>query len=119
MIISTIFVAGANSTEFYYEDEDITVTFDSNTDLSYEQKQAIADKIVYGYSNDEQISTYSWCWLVGHDIVSDTVIAIEHKVEETTPRCIERVYAVDVCTACDYIIEELISTTYIDCCPED
>ena len=119
MILSTIFVTGANITEFYYEDEDITVTFDSNTDLSYEQKQAIADKIVYGSSNDEQISTYSWCWLVGHDIVSDTVIAIEHKVDQYEPRCIKRVYAVDMCTACDYMEETLISTTYVFCCPED
>ena len=72
MILSTVFITAAHSSEFYYEDEDITVRFESDTELSYEQKQAIADKMVYGSSNDEQISTYSWCWLVGHDIVSDT-----------------------------------------------
>ncbi len=119
IIISTVFITAAHSSEFYYEDEDITITFEPDTDLTYEQKQMIADKIVYGYSNDEQISTYSWCWLVGHKLESHIVTAIEHKVEETVPRCIERAYAVDTCTACDYINEELISTTYIFCCPED
>ncbi len=119
MILSTVFITAAHSSEFYYEDEDITVRFESDTELSYEQKQAIADKMVYGSSNDEQISTYSWCWLVGHDKVSNAVAVIEHKVEETVPRCIERIYAVETCTACDYIDEELVSTTYIFCCPED
>ena len=119
MILSTVFITAAHSSEFYYEDEDITITFESDTDLSYEQKQAIADKIVYGSYNDDQISTYSWCWLVGHDTVLNAVAAIQHKVEETTPRCIKRVYEVESCTACDYIKEDLISTTYIDCCPED
>ena len=119
MILSTVFITAAHSSEFYYEDEDITITFESDTDLTYEQKQMIADKIVYGYSNDEQVSTYSWCWLVGHDTVLNAVAAIEHKVEETVPRCIKRVYEVETCTACDYINEELISTTYIFCCPED
>ncbi len=119
IIITTVFATTANSSEFYYENEDTTVIFDTDTELSYEQKQMIADKIVYGYSSDDQISTYSWCWLVGHELESHIVTAIEHKVDQYEPRCIKRAYSVDVCTACDYINEELISTTYIFCCPED
>jgi len=119
LITNTVFSTTASISDFYYENEDTTVIFDTETGLSYEQKQMIADKIVYGDSNDDQISTYRWCWLVGHDKVSNIVTTIEHKVEETVPRCIKRVYDVETCTACDYIEEELISTTYIFCCPED
>ena len=119
LITNTVFSTTASISDFYYENEDTTVIFDTETGLSYEQKQMIADKIVYGDSNDDQISTYRWCWLVGHDKVLNIVTTIEHKVEETVPRCIKRVYDVETCTACDYINEELISTTYIFCCPED
>ena len=67
----------------------------------------------------EGVSTYRWCWLIGHDKVKDTVIVTEHKVEEKHPRCIKRIYDIETCTACDYIKETLTSETYIVCCPED
>lgn len=119
MIVTTIFTTAANNSEFYYEGLNTTVSFDSSSTWSYEQKQMIADKIIYGNANNEGVSTYRWCWLIGHDKVKDTVIVTEHKVDEKHPRCIKRIYDVETCTACDYIKETLISETYIVCCPED
>lgn len=119
IIASTFFSTAANCSDFYYEDKDITVLFPSNSELSYEQKQVIADKLIYGYLNDNQVSTYSLCWLVGHNLTSNAVTTIEHKVDLYEPRCLERVYDVETCSSCDYINEELISTTYVFCCAED
>lgn len=119
ILISTCFTTVANSTEYYYEDKNITVKFSSDSKLSYEKRQLIADGIVYGYFQDNNATTYSWCWLVGHDLSADAVTTIEHKVDVLEPRCIERIYKVETCSACDYINETLESTIYIYCCPED
>lgn len=116
---SLSFSANAISeTEFYYQDEDVTVTFDVESSLSADQKQFIADKIVAGdplvYDG---ISTYSLCWLTGHDIITEAVFAVEHKVSETNPRCKKDTYSVESCTKCDHMEYELVSTMMILCCP--
>ena len=109
-----------SESEIYYQEEDLTVIFEENSTLSSEQKQFIADKIVSGESIiDDGISIYSLCWLTGHDIVSESVSVVEHKLSETDPRCKKNTYIVDTCSKCDYLEYTLFSSSWILCCPEE
>lgn len=109
-----------SESEIYYQEEDLTVFFEDNSALSAEQKQFIADKIVSGESIiDDGSTTYSLCWLTGHDIITEAVFAVEHKVSETNPRCKKDTYSVESCTKCDHMEYELVSTMMILCCPEE
>lgn len=115
----TSYAAASNVYQFEYEDQDITIIFDENTLLSDHERQFIADLMVYGDSDTDNISAYSWCWLTGHDITSDTVTTIQHKVSSSSPRCYMTVYQVDTCSKCDYVETTALSSVYISCCPED
>ena len=106
--------------EFYYAENDVTVSFDSDSSFSEEQKQLIADILISGNNiSNNAISTYSWCWLTGHDIISETVSVTEHKISDTDPRCRRSNYLVESCSKCDYMEYELISSPMILCCPEE
>ncbi|MBQ7923537.1 MAG: hypothetical protein IJ325_13345 [Clostridia bacterium] len=102
--------------DYTNDNTNITIEFASDSALSAEKQQQIADYMVYG---DDGASTYAWCWLTGHDYVYETVLAIEHKVSDLSPRCMRRSYSVETCTKCDHIEETLISQTLIACCPEE
>lgn len=109
----------STSPEFVYAKEGVSVIFSNDSVLPLEKKQLIADRLVFGYkSGEESISTYSLCWLLGHDLSTEGVIIVDHKVFSTVPRCVEKYYNVETCSNCDYINETLISTNYIYCCPE-
>ena len=110
------FSVGDGSYDYTIDDAHITVEFDSDSALSAEKQQQIADHMVYG---DDGASTYAWCWLTGHDYVTERVITIEHKVYAESPRCVKRTYSVETCTKCDHLEETLVSTVYIICCPEE
>ena len=85
-----------SESEIHYQKEDVTVIFDEESIFSNEQKQFIADKIVAGESIvDDGISTYAWCWLTGHDIISEAVFAVEHKVRDKNPRCDKKTYNIN------------------------
>ena len=105
--------------EFHYQEEGITVIFDSDSALSFEQKKFIADKIVLGETIEDGLSTYSLCWLTGHDIIEEMISVVEHKVNVTAPRCKQETYIVESCEKCDHMEYRLISTTWILCCPEE
>ena len=106
--------------EIYYPEEDITVVFNENSALSSEQKQFISYKIVSGEPiGNDGVSTYSLCWLTGHDIINEMVTVIEHKVRVSNPRCDKNSYNVESCNKCDYMEYELISEVYYPCCPEE
>lgn len=108
------------TSEIFYENEETTVIFSTDSILSIDKKQIIADKLVYGNDSIENnVSTYSWCWLTGHDLVSETVYVIDHKVRTTVPRCDRKTYEVESCTKCDYVQETLISSIKYTCCPVD
>ncbi|MBR7184553.1 MAG: hypothetical protein IKD37_02980 [Clostridia bacterium] len=99
-----------------YPDEGITVRFEENTSLSSAEMQAIADSIVH----DSPIpQTYAFCWLLGHDKITETVTATHHKVDTYDPRCLLEIYLITTCSRCDYYSEEFDSSGYISCCPED
>ena len=109
-----------HTSEIFYENEETTVIFSTDSLFSIDKKQIIADKLVFGHnSDDDNISTYSWCWLTGHDLISETVYVIEHKVRTTVPRCDMKTYEVESCTKCDYMKETLISEIPYVCCPVD
>ncbi|MBE6631632.1 MAG: hypothetical protein E7623_02900 [Ruminococcaceae bacterium] len=122
LLLCTIFVincsalsVGDGSFDYIDNDTQITVEFASDSALSAEKQQQIADHIVYG---DDGASTYSWCWLTGHNYVTEAVYVIQHKIFAASPRCIKRTYAVDTCTKCDYLEETLVSQVRIICCDE-
>ena len=109
-----------SESEIHYQEKDVTVIFDAKSVLSTDQKQFIADKIVSGEPIvDDGVSTYAWCWLTGHDIISECVTVIEHKVYDEIPRCIENIYDVESCTKCNHMDYTLINTSPIFCCPEE
>ena len=97
---------------FAYEDRTIEV---DAQDLTYEQAQLIADRIVYG---ENEVSTYGIFCLFGHKI--DTTYAIEthHKEYATAPRCVRRTYRVDYCTrsSCSYSEATMTSAVRVYCC---
>ena len=106
--------------EFFYENEETTVIFNTDSVFSIDKKQIIADRLVYGNNSAENnISTYSWCWLTGHDLVSEMVTTITHKVRTNEPRCDKKIYKVESCTKCDHIEETLVSEMEYVCCPVD
>lgn len=108
------------TSEPFYEDEDISVFFEVDSTLSFEKKQLITDKLIYGNNSaDDNISTYSWCWLTGHDLVNEIVSTIAHKVRSSEPRCDLKTYKVETCTKCDHVSETLVSEVEYVCCPVD
>ena len=99
------------------DDAEYTVEFE-NTNLSEEQREAIAHNLVFG--EDDTVQTYGlMCTLFGHNTEENKVSVITHKVKTTSPRCKRESYLVTICTRCDYQEQELTSTSYIVCCPID
>ena len=101
---------------FDYHDENITVNVESSLDEKGCKK--IADYVVYG-KDDAEIKTISFCWLFGHDLSTSTVTVIKHKVSPTSPRCLEEIHEVTICSKCDYMEDKIISSVYIPCHPEE
>lgn len=99
------------------DDAEYTVEFE-NTNLSEEQREAIAHNLVFG--KDDTVQTYGlMCTLFGHKTEENKVSVITHKVRTSSPRCKRESYLVTICTRCDYQEQELTSTSYIVCCPID
>lgn len=117
----TISAHALNSEEFKfeYEDQNITIVFEENTVYTNDERQYIADLLVYGNDEPESTSTYAWCWLTGHDLTSESVAEIQHKVSDTEPRCRRTIYKVESCSKCDHVEITDLGSTYIPCCPED
>ena len=101
-----------------YEFGNVTVIFDENTKLNDIEKNAIANHLVYGNTDDS--STYGlWCSLFGHSYESHMASKITHCVYDTNPRCVEETYEVLVCTRCEDTVSTKIATAEISCCPEE
>jgi len=97
---------------FVYEDR--TIEIDA-ADLTYEQAQIIADRIVYGNSD---VSTYGIFCLFGHKIETTAAIEIHHKEYAEVPRCVRRSYRVEYCSrsSCSYSEATLTSAIRVYCC---
>ncbi len=107
---------GENTTTYTYETEDAeyTVIF-SNSSMPQEKQEAIAQKLIG--IDDSSAQTYGLgCTLFGHDYLYDSVNVVTHKVRTTSPRCKRQTYDITYCEDCDYYVEKLVATTYINCC---
>ncbi len=109
-------VQQTSGNSYYFENRGIEVVFSADSAFNEEQQQRIAEIL----ANDiTQVEGRSWCWLLGHEYISDAVSVITHGVRDTNPRCIERFYEITTCANCNYYDEELLSTIYVDCCPAE
>lgn len=100
-----------------YQIENVTVIFDTDSQLSNEQQEIIADLLVnpeYGVSQANLI-----CNIFGHKNTSETVITITHKAKTNSPRCLQENFTVTTCSRCNESTVERNSLFYITCCPED
>ena len=113
------FVVSATSENSYvyeYPEQNITVMFTETSVLTHDERQMIADSIVY---NIHVPQTYSLCWLLGHKLYTETVSLVYHEKATYDPRCQLEVYDVEKCENCDYAYPILVSSSYISCCPPD
>ena len=63
--------SASDLTEMNYEG--ITVTFSEGSNYTNDEKKIIADRLVYGYTEEEKkSSTYAWCWLTGHNLTNES-----------------------------------------------
>ena len=116
--MNIVFADSSREIRMEYEDKDITVIFDGSSSDDELVCKKIADRLVYGDS-DNEIEPMSLCWLFGHDITTSSVTVITHKVAKYSPRCLEELYHVQTCSKCDYYKEECLSAVYIVCHPND
>ena len=89
-----------------------------NNEVSTETTQKIKKYFATGEpATVNNASTYGiTCTLFGHKLENTIVETITHKVRATSPRCLERTYAYEACTRCDYENSTLIGSEYIGCC---
>lgn len=98
-----------------YQINDVTVVFDTNSQLSSEQQEKIANLLVYPEYSVAQANLI--CDIFGHKNTSETVITITHKAKETSPRCLQENFTVTTCSRCSESSVERNSFGYITCCP--
>lgn len=101
-----------------HDHNSISVIFNDETVFNESEQIAITEKIVN--DTDDGIDTCGiLCTLLGHDLKSESVGAIEHKVDDLSPRCLRKTYSVTTCSRCDYTDIELLYDIYVECCPEE
>ena len=94
-----------------------TVEIIINNEVSTETQEKIKRYFASGEPSNDGDSTYGiTCTLLGHKLENSIVDVISHKVRSTAPRCLEKTYAYEACTRCDYETSELVKTSYIFCC---
>ena len=57
----TTFASSPETHQFEYEDLGVTIIFEDTSNLTNDERQYLADKIVYGDANSNDVSTYAWC----------------------------------------------------------
>lgn len=114
---TTIGVSAEQTVGNTYEFENVTVVFDSDSQLSVEQQERIAQLLVnseYGVSQANLI-----CNIFGHKNTQEGVSTITHKVSTTSPRCLEEFFTITTCSRCNESTVERNGMAYISCCPEE
>ena len=106
-----------NTNTYYANGNEYTVEFENST-ISDEKKDSLANALI-GNDESEIMTANILCDIFGHDLKSTTASVIEHKAKQYAPRCQRFLYSVTYCEDCDYSEQQLISTLYINCCPED
>lgn len=121
IVLVVISIFSVMSISAYAEDaNESTVTvndtifmFDADTTEDFRNKF-----IAHYFSHeDDGVAAYGLtCTLFGHKIESSVVTTITHKVNSTSPRCLQERYNAETCSRCDYTNATLLSSIYIVCC---
>ncbi len=99
--------------------------FADNTEADYKEyvfESGVSDELkarVIAVINDEESEADPaglLCDVLGHNFEATTVSEITHKAKTTAPRCLEKIYTVNICSRCDYATKTLNSSIYIYCC---
>lgn len=103
--------------DYHYTFGDVEIVFDADTKLTADQREAIAVRLAEGSSDDGAVAYNLWCSLFGHKTEVETVERITHCVYASNPRCVWQMIEISVCSRCDEVSEQVISTAVIECCP--
>ncbi len=120
VVVSLFSVMSVSAYAEGVSEDTITVTV-NETDFIFEAdtSEEYRNKVISYHFNqgEEDTTTYGlMCTLFGHKLESSVIVTITHKVRATAPRCLRETYDTEACTRCDYTYEELISSSYVDCC---
>lgn len=104
-----------NNITYEFSELHVEIVFEGDTSFSEAHQHRIAEIL----ANDiTPVESRAWCWLTGHNYVTDAVAKITHEARAYNPRCLQQMYEITTCSKCDYYAEELLNTSYIVCCPE-
>lgn len=98
-----------------------TVYFSADTEFTAEERAAIANVLAGGttpshiHGGDDPDNII--CDIFGHKTTTEEVIAVQHCVYPTPPRCLQETYLVTTCSRCNYVDHQLLSSYCIDCHP--
>lgn len=119
LMTSLCIIADANSNSYTYIIDEVEYTVEiSDTNISNEKKQLIADALI-NMNESEIMPANIWCDLFGHDYKYTTASMTQHKVNVYNPRCKRQTYDVTYCEDCDYTEQTLKAINYVNCCPEE
>ena len=111
----TLVSSASNSLGNAFTIESTTVSFSTNSVFSYEEQQALAQRIVSKEMTES--TTYNLlCTMFGHKTTTESITVIEHCVNSSKPRCLQSLQEVTACSRCDYVDIVEISSIYIYCC---
>ena len=117
IVSSTLSVSADGTVGNTYQIDNVTVIFDATSQLSVEQQEAIANLLVNPEHGVAQANLI--CNIFGHKNTTEGVTTITHKVFEESPRCMEELFTITVCSRCNESTVERDAYYYISCCPED
>lgn len=93
-----------------------TVTFEGGY-ISPAKMQLIAEESIGLRTGDLSAFATNGCTV--HSLTTSTSEKKVHKVYESKPRCLKKIYQIVSCTKCDYYVKTLVDQYSFDCCPED
>ena len=122
MVVALIFCAttGASADSNIgniYQIDNVTVIFGTDSQLSNEQKEVIANLLANPEYGVVQINLI--CNIFGHKNTQEGVTTITHKVLAESPRCLQELFTITTCSRCNESTVERNAAYYISCCPED
>lgn len=117
IICATIGVSAGETIGNTYQIDNVTVIFDTDSQLSTEQQEIIAQLLVNAEYSVSQANLI--CNIFGHKNTQEGVTTITHCVSAMSPRCLQENFIITTCSRCNESTVERVSYFYITCCPED
>ena len=98
--------------------DNYTIIFNEASTLTQDEMLRIAQaRVNYNPEENSETSTYGvMCNLFGHKTTTETISVIEHCVQEAQPRCLQTYEDLTVCSRCDYVEVDVLSSVHIFCC---